>query len=77
MAQAAFAAEAGRLEKRYGMRLPGVSDRLSERFIKPLALDRILGGEGTDSLTGRIHLDPSGPVRNNTGIELFDRVVLV
>jgi hypothetical protein len=31
-----------RLEKRYGMRLPGVSDRLSERFVKPLALDRIL-----------------------------------
>lgn len=31
-----------RLEKRYGMRLPGISDRLSERFVKPLALDRIL-----------------------------------
>jgi hypothetical protein len=31
-----------RLEKKYGMRLPGVSDRLSERFVKPLALDRIL-----------------------------------
>jgi hypothetical protein len=31
-----------RLEKRYGMRLPGVSDRLSEKFVKPLALDRIL-----------------------------------
>jgi hypothetical protein len=31
-----------RLEKRYGMRLPGVTDRLSERFVKPLALDRIL-----------------------------------
>jgi hypothetical protein len=31
-----------RIEKKYGMRLPGVSDRLAERFIKPLALDRIL-----------------------------------
>jgi hypothetical protein len=31
-----------RLETRYGMRLPGVSDRLSEKFVKPLALDRIL-----------------------------------
>lgn len=31
-----------RLEKKYGMRLPGVSDRLSEKFVKPLALDRIL-----------------------------------
>ncbi|MGE5191032.1 MAG: hypothetical protein ACM3U2_00930, partial [Deltaproteobacteria bacterium] len=31
-----------RLEKQYGMRLPGVSDRLSERFVKPLLLDRIL-----------------------------------
>jgi hypothetical protein len=31
-----------RLEKQYGMRLPGVSDRLSEKFVKPLLLDRIL-----------------------------------
>ncbi|HLJ11255.1 MAG TPA: hypothetical protein VKU82_08700, partial [Planctomycetaceae bacterium] len=31
-----------RLEKQYGMRLPGISDRLAERFVKPLALDRIL-----------------------------------
>jgi hypothetical protein len=37
-----FLAKLKRLEKRYGMRLPGVSDRLSERFVKPLALDRIL-----------------------------------
>ena len=31
-----------RLEKQYGMRLPGISDRLAERFVKPLLLDRIL-----------------------------------
>ena len=31
-----------RLERQYGMRLPGISDRLSERFVKPLSLDRIL-----------------------------------
>jgi hypothetical protein len=31
-----------KLEKKHGMRLPGVSDRLSEKFVKPLALDRIL-----------------------------------
>lgn len=31
-----------RLEKQHGMRLPSVTDRLSERFVKPLALDRIL-----------------------------------
>lgn len=31
-----------RLEKQYGVRLPSITDRLSERFIKPLALDRIL-----------------------------------
>jgi hypothetical protein len=37
-----FLAKLKRLEKRYGMRLPGVADRLSERFVKPLALDRIL-----------------------------------
>jgi len=31
-----------RLEKQHGMSLPGISDRLSERFVKPLLLDRIL-----------------------------------
>jgi hypothetical protein len=44
MAQMAksFLQKLRRLEKQYGMRLPGVSDRLSERFVKPLLLDRIL-----------------------------------
>ncbi|MGQ0635405.1 MAG: hypothetical protein ACT4QC_12395 [Planctomycetaceae bacterium] len=31
-----------RLEVRHGMRLPSITDRLSERFTKPLDLDRIL-----------------------------------
>lgn len=31
-----------KLEKQYGMRLPGVTDLLNERFIKPLALDELL-----------------------------------
>jgi hypothetical protein len=31
-----------RLERQHGMRLPSVTDRLSEKFVKPLALDRIL-----------------------------------
>jgi hypothetical protein len=31
-----------RLEKTHGIRLPGITDRLSERFVKPLVLDRIL-----------------------------------
>jgi hypothetical protein len=31
-----------RLEKQYAMRLPSITDRLNERFVKPLALDRIL-----------------------------------
>ncbi len=31
-----------RLERQYGMSLPGVSDRFAERFVKPLLLDRIL-----------------------------------
>lgn len=31
-----------RLEKKHGLRLPGISDRLNERFVKPLVLDRIL-----------------------------------
>jgi hypothetical protein len=30
------------LEKTYGMRLPSISDRLNERFIKPLAVNRML-----------------------------------
>ncbi|MFN0054817.1 MAG: hypothetical protein ACKV0T_21815 [Planctomycetales bacterium] len=31
-----------RLERHHGMRLPSVTDRVNERFVKPLALDRIL-----------------------------------
>lgn len=31
-----------RLEKSHGIRLPGITDRLNERFVKPLVLDRIL-----------------------------------
>jgi len=31
-----------RLEKQHGMRLPSVTDRLGERFVKPLQLDSIL-----------------------------------
>lgn len=31
-----------RLEKTHGIRLPGITDRLNERFVKPLVLDRIL-----------------------------------
>ncbi|NLY03159.1 MAG: hypothetical protein GXY83_44490 [Rhodopirellula sp.] len=31
----------GRLSSRYGMRLPSVADRLRERFIQPLAIDRV------------------------------------
>jgi hypothetical protein len=31
-----------RLEKKHGLRLPGITDRLNERFVKPLVLDRIL-----------------------------------
>ncbi|MBI1310900.1 hypothetical protein GC176_06290 [bacterium] len=30
------------LEKKYGVHLPGVSDRLNERFVKPLAVNRML-----------------------------------
>jgi hypothetical protein len=29
------------LQKKYGMRLPTVDDRLAERFVRPLAIDRI------------------------------------
>jgi hypothetical protein len=29
------------LEKKYGMRLPSISDRLSEQFVKPLAVNRM------------------------------------
>ena len=30
-----------RLVRKYGMRLPSVADRLGERFVKPLAVDRL------------------------------------
>lgn len=45
------------LEKRHGMRLPSVSDRLNERFIKPLAVNRMLALVGPamqDARQGRI-----------------------
>jgi hypothetical protein len=29
------------LSRQYGMRLPSISDRLSERFVRPLAIDRV------------------------------------
>ena len=29
------------LQKKYGMRLPTVADRLAERFVRPLAIDRV------------------------------------
>jgi hypothetical protein len=31
-----------KLEKKYGMRLPSITDLLNEQFVKPLALDRIM-----------------------------------
>jgi len=44
------------LEKKYGMRLPSISDRLSERFVKPLAVHRmraLLPQALRDARTGR------------------------
>jgi len=35
-------AELGALEKVYGMRMPSIADRLNERFIKPLSVNRML-----------------------------------
>lgn len=37
-----FLSKLRRLEKAYSVRLPSVTDRINERFVKPLALDRIL-----------------------------------
>lgn len=37
-----LAAELARLQKKHGMRLPTVADRLAERFIRPLHTDRVL-----------------------------------
>ena len=31
----------GELHQKYGMRLPTVDDRLAERFVRPLAIDRV------------------------------------
>ncbi|HUE13448.1 MAG TPA: hypothetical protein VMR25_04735 [Planctomycetaceae bacterium] len=44
------------LEKKYGMRLPSISDRLSEQFVKPLAVNRmraLLPGALRDARLGR------------------------
>ena len=37
-----FLSRLRKLEKQHSIRLPSITDRLSERFVKPLALDRIL-----------------------------------
>jgi hypothetical protein len=34
--------EIGKLQEKYGMKLPTVADRLAERFIRPLTTDRVL-----------------------------------
>src|SRR5205823_3367065 len=36
-----YAAELNRLEQKHGVRLRTISDRIGERFVRPLALDRL------------------------------------
>ena len=57
------------LQQSYAMRLPSVSERLSERFLRPLLIDRleVLRGAGStlygsDALGGVIALHSRRPV---------------
>jgi hypothetical protein len=45
----------GRLVKKYGMRLPSIADRLGERFVRPLVVDRLraLIGPAMEEAPGR------------------------
>ena len=52
------------LEKKYGMRLPSISDRLAEQFVKPLAVNRmraLLPGALRNARLGRGSSPPSRP----------------
>ncbi|MBT6155663.1 MAG: hypothetical protein HOK71_16755 [Planctomycetaceae bacterium] len=48
------------LEKQHGMRLPSVSDRLHERFVKPLAVNRMLALVAPAMQDARAGRSPSG-----------------
>jgi hypothetical protein len=71
------------LEKKYGMRLPSISDRLSERFVKPLAVHRMrallpqalrdarLGRESSPAFDAlRAEVDEYLQTTNGSGIEV-------
>ncbi len=71
------------LEKKYGMRLPSISDRLSERFVKPLAVHRMrallpqalrdarLGRDSSPAFDAlRAEIDEYLQTTNGSGIEV-------
>jgi hypothetical protein len=72
-----------RLNRKYGMRLPSIADRLGERFVRPLLVDRLcaLIGPAMDEAPGRPHpleLPPDEPTafaRLESGLEDFTREV--
>jgi hypothetical protein len=71
------------LEKKYGMRLPSISDRLAERFVKPLAVHRMrallpralrdarLGRDSSHAFDAlRAEIDEYLQTTNGSGIEV-------
>ena len=53
----------GELRRKYGMRLPTVDDRLAERFVRPLAIDRVRALVAPRSWT----CGSAGPAIRSTG----------
>jgi hypothetical protein len=72
-----------RLNRKYGMRLPSIADRLGERFVRPLLVDRLcaLIGPAMDEAPGRLHPsevpagEPTSFSRLESGLEDFTREV--
>jgi len=69
-----------RLNRKYGMRLPSIADRLGERFVRPLLVDRLcsLIEPVMDEVPGRPEIPPGEPgafARLEAGIEEFTREV--
>ena len=72
-----------RLNRKYGMRLPSIADRLGERFVRPLLVDRLcaLIGPAMDEAPGRSNPaevpagEPTSFARLEAGLEDFTREV--
>lgn len=72
-----------RLNRKYGMRLPSIADRLGERFVRPLAVDRLRAlirpamdqAPGAPSVAGRVAGPPQAFDLLEEGVAQFTREV--